>query len=287
MWVIEASVRPVTRSPPEEIRSAKKPARTPAKSERNSATKRATARRGNRSIADSAGQTRSSTSSGYERNMPVYPSIAGLRGFPARDLHRRHSHRPEQRVPRRTNAPSANSTGYDDRGRYLNTTRCVPAGTGTPTKLGASICGFTGSPSTVAVQRGEYDSFSITHAGSSAVHLSGEAAVGERDGCVQSTAPGGPVYGASTLRRRRRRRPSVERDERVPELRERAATRGTARITAAMFGVVRRDRLGRVDDFEIAARVAPRTACSRRASRSTVVGHGRLAAPTGAARTSR
>ena len=35
VWVIEASVRPVTRSPPDEIRSAKKPARTPAKSERN------------------------------------------------------------------------------------------------------------------------------------------------------------------------------------------------------------------------------------------------------------
>ena len=55
--VIEASVRPVTRSPPDEIRSAKKPARTPAKSERSSATKRATARRGNRSIGNSAGQT--------------------------------------------------------------------------------------------------------------------------------------------------------------------------------------------------------------------------------------
>ena len=33
--MIEASVTPVTRSPPEEIRSAKKPARTPAKSARN------------------------------------------------------------------------------------------------------------------------------------------------------------------------------------------------------------------------------------------------------------
>ena len=67
MCVIEASVRPVTRSPPDEIRSAKKPARTPAKSERKSATKRATARRGNRSIANSAGQTRSETSRRAQR----------------------------------------------------------------------------------------------------------------------------------------------------------------------------------------------------------------------------
>ena len=44
--LIDAKVTPVTRSPPEEIRSATKPARTPAESARRSATKRAPTRRG-------------------------------------------------------------------------------------------------------------------------------------------------------------------------------------------------------------------------------------------------
>ena len=51
-----AKVTPVTRSPPEEIRSATKPARTPAKSARRNATKRAPTRREERGMRNWAGQ---------------------------------------------------------------------------------------------------------------------------------------------------------------------------------------------------------------------------------------
>ena len=59
--------------------------------------------------------------------------------------------------------------GIHDSEWYWNTTSWEPAGTGTPTKLGAIIAVFTGLPSTVARQCGAYDSFSITHAGRVAV----------------------------------------------------------------------------------------------------------------------
>jgi hypothetical protein len=42
---------------------------------------------------------------------------------------------------------------------------CVPAGTSTPTRLGAIIAGFARSPSTVTVQRGSYVALSSTTAG--------------------------------------------------------------------------------------------------------------------------
>ena len=50
--VIDPSVMPAMRSPPEESRSATKPARTPAASARKNATKRAPTRREERSIGN-------------------------------------------------------------------------------------------------------------------------------------------------------------------------------------------------------------------------------------------
>src|SRR5882757_5912181 len=57
VWVMEPSVSPATRSPPDEIRSAPKPARTPDGSARTTAPKRAAMRRGKRSMWDSAVRT--------------------------------------------------------------------------------------------------------------------------------------------------------------------------------------------------------------------------------------
>ena len=62
-------------------------------------------------------------------------------------------------------APKSTRTQVHLNDWYLNSMVCCPAGTGTPTKDGASICVVTGLPSTVARQFGSKDALSITTPG--------------------------------------------------------------------------------------------------------------------------
>src|ERR1700759_248381 len=57
---------------------------------------------------------------------------------------------------------------------------------------------FTGLPSTGAVQRGEYDSFSMTHVGFVASIRPVKRASGS-DALLRTTLPGGPAYGVVRL----------------------------------------------------------------------------------------
>ena len=110
--VIDPSVMPVTRSPPDEIRSAMKPARTPAKSARTSATNRAPTRRGRRNIGDSAGLPseilRNPTSVPRPHLRYVLLSLAGRHH--GRDLQPSHGLSPRQTASvsrsRRTASPA-------------------------------------------------------------------------------------------------------------------------------------------------------------------------------------
>ena len=81
---------------------------------------------------------------------------------------------------------------------YLNLTTCCPAGTSTPTRLGAIIAGFAGSPSTVTVQRGSYVALSSTTAGRSRVDGRVEDAVLQRV-ALRETFPPRPAGGCAPV----------------------------------------------------------------------------------------